>query len=299
MDIYSFIESKAVRKHLQDMNYQFTGKQMIVIILNSPMALRDKIEALRWVSSNMVIESDEEDRFCRRFYKNFAAEVEQLARLPELIESEGDGYFHIYGTEDEFNLGSFKDLQAYVMSLPAIERYSIQAEKSFFGEDKSGLFISFSLNADGEVFLVYKYCIDQERFPWITFLPTIDNDCKYLFKELSLPFKKNEVIVPVRSVWSLFEDMDIGTLLEKDGELMLCSIHEGGYIFDDGNDPYLFYCDYYEGKEPSDWIQNLRNGIIPEKFVKDNLSETDDIMSWYEEYNSKISYVVNAVSESN
>ena len=187
-------------------------------------------------------------------------------------------------------------MKKYVLALPVGDRFGVQAEKRFYGEDKREMFIEFSLNSDGEISKVFKYCIKQDSFRFVV-LPVSGDDCKEALKSLPLPFKPEEIIVPVKSMWDITYDCDIGTLIEKDGELKLCLITEFGYKYDDGYDPYMFFCDYYNGDEPSDWINNIRNDSFPQEcFNKRSLNSKDDA-GWIAEYNSKIEIVKKFVEE--
>ena len=200
MDIYKFLNSKDVKKHLQDIKYEFTPEQALYVILDSRnTSVKDKHDALKELAET---------------YPDFIVEKRRSYITSQPLGQFAESYINL---ENEVLDKFFKEEGGCYYSA----RFLIDGEYS----DWAGAYSNFQSAFDGykeydegiTKIQVKKVYIDSNNEICITFLPNktatkinyatlyteqekdILRYREWMWVDIPVPFKRGDVVCPVES----------------------------------------------------------------------------------------------------
>ena len=170
-NILDLISSNDVRKYLKEINYKFSIKDQISIVLDKVYTLKELIE------------------WGEYFYQNIDSEKESIMRFMEFIEDikiniknfkiYNDRPFKMSISEDDDILYSLNYNDLYNIGIKSNKNFTIE-KMNFIGDSYNEQFIYFTDTGDIDV---YNSCIDIE-YP-----KELCKKCKY-----PIPFKNGDII---------------------------------------------------------------------------------------------------------
>ncbi len=278
MDLCRFVNSRDIREHLREMNYEFNSKEAVWLVYHSREAtVKERLEACRYITGEMMDTPLGHTEHYSGKYKM----AHQLARdysvilehFLEMLSETDDRAFYSYRIE-----GVRGDWEEYAIPYSSFQK-CIETLKEEAGESVfSGYYVTKRWIDHEKQSLVFVFDRNDELVDVEYPEEYNDDELKECFRELGIhlptPFKKGDILVmydhgdPERMTeYVVVEEMPVWSDRSDNPDMIIkgCAYCEGFLIDDHTMMPYTEY-ERYLGlngdAEILEWISNHIKGEI-------------------------------------